>query len=113
MAECLFCDIDQGRAPADFLYRDDQVFVIRDKFPAAPTHLLVIPHQHIAMLAEAKANQERLLGHLFLVAEEVAQKEGLAPGGYRLAMNQGANAGMHIAHLHLHVLGGRQLGAMG
>ena len=113
MVECLFCDIGQGRAPADFLYRDERVFVIKDKFPAAPTHLLVIPHQHIALLADANPDQESLLGYLFLVAEEIAQREGLATEGYRLVVNQGANAGMHIAHLHMHILGGKRLGAMG
>ena len=109
MADCIFCDIGQGETSSETLYNDDQCFVIRDIHPAAPTHLLVLPHEHVTSLA----SQEALVGHLFTVAHEIAYREGIASSGFRLVINQGDNAGQVLGHLHLHLLGGRRLGAMG
>ena len=109
MAECIFCDIGQGKTSSETLYNDEQCFVIRDIHPSAPTHLLIIPHEHVTSLA----GHEALLGHMFAVADEMAQQEGVASRGFRLVINQGADAGQVLAHLHLHLLGGRRLGAMG
>ena len=114
MAEdCIFCKIGQGEIPSELLYRDDTAYVIRDINPRAPTHLLVLPFEHVTYLAPFTQDREALLGHLVLVAREMAQREGLTEGGYRLVVNQGSDSGQEVPHLHLHVLGGRRLGAMG
>ena len=111
--ECIFCRIGRGEVPSDLLYRDDSAFVIRDINPRAPTHLLVLPFEHVTYLASFTQDREALLGHLVLVAREMAQREGLTESGYRLVINQGADSGQEVPHLHLHVLGGSRLGAMG
>jgi len=111
--DCIFCKIGAGQVPGTFLHRDDRCFVIRDIHPRAPTHLLVIPRQHVLTIAGLAAGDEPLLGHLLAVGGQVASQAGLAEKGYRLVINQGADAGQEVAHLHLHVLGGRGLGAMG
>jgi len=114
MAEdCIFCKIGRGESPSELLYRDDTAFVIRDINPRAPTHLLVLPFEHVTYLASFTPDREALLGHLVLVAREMAQREGLAESGYRLVINQGSDSGQEVPHLHLHVLGGRRLVAMG
>ena len=110
--DCIFCKIGQGEVPARILYRDDTTFVVRDINPMAPTHLLVLPVEHVTYLASFTSEREALLGHLALVAKEMAQREGLTEGGYRLVINQGPNSGQEVPHLHLHVLGGRRLGAL-
>jgi histidine triad (HIT) family protein len=111
--ECVFCRIGRGEIPGDILYRDDSAFVIRDINPRAPTHLLVLPFEHVTYLASFTQDREALIGHLVLVAREMAQREGLTESGYRLVINQGPDSGQEVPHLHLHVLGGGRLGAMG
>ena len=113
MEACIFCHIGQGKTGTKPLYSDERCFVIRDINPSAPTHLLIIPHQHIASLASTEAEQETLVGHLFTVAEEMARREQVHGTGYRLVINQGQDAGQGVAHLHLHLLGGKQLPALG
>lgn len=95
--------------PAEFVHQDDRAVVIRDLNPQAPMHLLVIPQEHIESLDDASQKDEALLGHLLRVAARVANAEGLAEGGYRTVINNGAGAGQSVLHLHVHVLGGRQL----
>lgn len=104
---CLFCRIVAQEIPADFAYQDEQCVVIRDLNPQAPTHLLVIPKEHLESLDDASQKDEALLGHLLRVAARVANSEGLAEGGYRVVINNGAGAGQSVFHLHVHVLGGR------
>ena len=111
--DCIFCKIRDGEIPGDFLYRDDCCFVIRDINPAAPTHLLVIPNAHFTFISGLTADFHATLGRMFETAHRVAAQEGLDASGYRLIVNQGADAGQMIDHLHLHVLGGRPLGRMG
>jgi histidine triad (HIT) family protein len=106
---CLFCRIVAGEIPADFIHRDDRSVVIRDINPQAPTHLLVIPQEHIESLNDASQNDEALLGYLLRVAARVANAAGLAEGGYRTVINNGAGAGQSVFHLHVHVLGGRPM----
>jgi histidine triad (HIT) family protein len=110
---CIFCSVAHGQTPADILYRDNQVFVIKDIAPKAPTHLLIIPIQHISEIDQATSDHESLLGHLFLVAKRVAVLLKVASDGYRLVINQGTHAGMSVDHIHMHLLGGAPLGAMG
>ncbi len=106
---CLFCRIVAKDIPADFVHQDDSAVVIRDTNPQAPTHLLVIPQAHIESLDDASQKDEALLGHLLRVAARVANAEGLAEGGYRTVINNGAGAGQSVFHLHVHVLGGRPM----
>jgi histidine triad (HIT) family protein len=105
----LFEKIIKGEVPAQIIHEDDQCVAIRDINPQAPTHLLVIPKKVIPRLGEATPSDESLLGHLLLTAAEVAKREGLAENGYRVVVNQGWQAGESVPHLHVHVLGGRQL----
>jgi histidine triad (HIT) family protein len=104
---CLFCRIIAKEIPADFVHLDDRSIVIRDINPQAPTHLLVIPLDHIESLDEASQKDEALLGHLLRVSAKVANAAGLGDTGYRTVINTGAGAGQSVFHLHVHVLGGR------
>ncbi|MBI4336783.1 MAG: HIT domain-containing protein [Chloroflexi bacterium] len=114
MAEgCIFCRILRGEVKGEVLYNDGQAFVIRDIRPRAPVHLLIIPVQHFTYLTYLNQATEPMVGHLFTVAEEMAKREGLGANGYRLVMNQGKDSGQEVAHLHLHLLGGKHLGTMG
>ena len=114
MAEdCIFCKIIRGEIPSDTLHRDDSVIAIRDINPRAPTHALVIPLEHVTYLDAVPPEKETLLGRMLLVGRDVARSEGLIESGYRLSINQGPDSGQLVPHLHLHVLGGRPLGAEG
>lgn len=106
---CLFCRMITKEIPTDFMYQDDRAVVIRDINRQAPTHLLVIPVEHLESLDEASKKHEQLLGHLLRVAARVANDEGLAESGYRTVINTGAGAGQSVFHLHVHVLGGRPM----
>lgn len=110
---CIFCTMAQDPTHEAPIYRDDQVFVLKDINPKAPVHLLVIPNMHIASMAYVGPGQIPIMGHLFVVAEEMARREGVTLSGYRLVLNQGADSGQEITHPHLHLLGGRRLGEMG
>jgi len=108
-AGCLFCRVISKEIPADFVHQDDRSIVIRDINPQAPTHLLVIPLEHIESLDDAAQKDEALLGHLLRVGARVANAEGLGESGYRTVINTGAGAGQSVFHLHVHVLGGRPM----
>ena len=113
MAEdCIFCKIRDGEIPADILYRDDHCFVIRDIAPKAPVHLLVIPNLHIESLQGLSGDERAAIGGMYAAAATLAAAEGVDSSGYRLVVNQGRDADQTVAHLHLHVLGGRPLGDM-
>ena len=108
--DCLFCKIINGNAAADVVFQDNRCIVISDINPQAPTHVLVIPHEHMESLDEASQKDELLLGHLLRVAAKVANERGLSDGGgYRTVINTGSGAGQSVFHLHIHVLGGREL----
>ena len=111
--ECIFCGIIRGNIPSEILYNDDSALVIRDINPLAPTHLLIVPFEHVTYLASVAEDLGSLLGHLVWVAKEMAYRENLLESGYRLVINQGPNSGQEIRHLHVHLLGGRPLGAIG
>ena len=108
-SNCLFCKIISGDIPGDFIHRDDKCVVIRDINPQAPTHVLVIPREHMESLDDASAGDEQLLGHLLRVAARIANQEGLGDSGYRTVINTGAGAGQSVFHIHAHLLGGRGL----
>ena len=111
--QCIFCRIAGGDIPSDMLDRDDTAFVIKDISPRASTHLLVIPLEHVTRIADFDSDGSDLLGHMMLMARDAARREGIADSGYRLVINQGPDSGQEVDHLHLHVLGGNRLGAMG
>ena len=105
-ADCLFCRIARGEIPATIVAQNDDYVAFRDIDPKAPTHVLVIPRAHVASLAEA--TDPAVVGRLALMAAEIAKSEGL-DGGYRTVINTGPDAGQTVHHIHLHLLGGRQL----
>ena len=105
----LFEKIVNREVPAQIIHEDDRCVAIRDINPQAPIHVLVIPKKVIPRLGEATDADETLLGHLLLTAAEVAKREGIAENGYRVIVNQGWHAGESVPHLHVHVLGGRQM----
>lgn len=107
-SDCIFCRIVSGGIPANKVFEDEQCLAFRDLHPVAPTHVLVIPREHIRSTAHAVETQGPLLGHLMLTAAKVAEQEGLA-NGFRLVANTGADGGQTVDHLHLHVLGGRPM----
>jgi histidine triad (HIT) family protein len=104
----IFDKILDGSIPAKFIHEDDKCVAFMDVAPQAPTHFLVIPRKRIAMIEEAEDGDAELLGHLLLTAKKVAKEQGLAKG-YRLVINNGEEGGQAVYHLHIHVLGGRQL----
>ena len=105
--DCLFCRIAAGSIPSERLHEDDLVVAFRDIAPRAPTHILLIPRRHIASAAELTEADGPLLGRLFGVAADLARKEGIADGGYRLVSNVGRWGGQTVDHLHVHLMGGR------
>ncbi len=108
--DCLFCKIINGTAAADVVFQDARCVVIRDLNPQAPTHVLVMPREHLESLDDASQKDEVLLGHLLRVAAKVAYEHGLSENaGYRTVINTGSGAGQSVFHLHIHVLGGREM----
>ena len=110
--DCIFCRIPR-ESNGQVLYRDERIYVIKDIKPKAPTHLLIIPLAHMASLAYVGERQETSLGHMYMVAEEMARREAVTISGYRLVINQGPDSGQEIAHIHMHLLAGKKLAAMG
>ncbi len=110
MADCLFCKIAAGEIPAEMVKEADDWIAFRDISPQAPTHILIIPREHIATLNDAAPGKEALLGSLFLAARQIAAEEGIAESGYRTVVNCNADAGQAVFHIHLHLLGGREMG---
>lgn len=114
MAEdCIFCEISAGEIPSEILFRDDDCFVIRDIAPKSRVHLLIIPNDHFTYLSGATSDHRAMLGSLFLAAQQMAVREGVADSGFRLVVNQRDDSGQEVPHLHMHLLGGQQLRAMG
>lgn len=109
MADCIFCKIVQGDIPAGKVYEDEQVLAFKDINPAAPTHILIIPKEHIASMNEVNTTTLQLMGHILVVAAKLAEQLGLASSGYRLVNNCGQDGGQTVHHLHFHLLGGRSL----
>jgi len=108
MSDCIFCKIAGGEIPSDRVLEDDDLIAFRDLSPQAPTHLVVIPRKHIATMNDAAEDDEALLGKLLLGCKRAAAEAGIDE--YRIVNNCGATAGQSVFHIHLHVLGGRNLG---
>ena len=111
--DCIFCRIISGEIPSDILYQDEQVVAFRDINPKAPVHLLLVPRKHIESVAELSEDAASIMGHLVAVANRLAREAGISEKGYRLVVNSGPEGGQEVPHLHLHLLGGRQMGILG
>jgi len=107
--DCIFCQIAAGDIPGDIVYKDEQVVAFRDINPQAPAHLLIIPQKHIPSLEQLSAADLPLVSQMVAVANQLARQEGVALSGYRLVINCGVEGGQLVNHLHLHLIGGRQL----
>lgn len=107
--DCLFCKIINGEIPSNKVYEDDQVFAFCDIEPQAPTHILIIPKQHIKSAAEIDESNSAVVAHIFEVAAKIAKQEGL-DDGFRIVNNCGDIAGQTVKHLHFHLMGGREFG---
>ena len=107
MTDCLFCKMVAKEIQPDIVYEDEQVLAFRDISPKAPTHILVIPKQHVATLNDLQDKQ--LAGHLLHTVAQIAEAEGIAETGYRTVINCNNAGGQEVYHLHLHLLGGRQM----
>jgi len=105
---CLFCKIIDGTIPSTPVYQDDVSYAFADISPKAPVHILIVPREHIASVAEVGEDKKALLGHLLWAAAEIARQKGLTDG-YRMVVNMGEDGGQSVEHLHLHLLGGRAL----
>jgi histidine triad (HIT) family protein len=105
---CLFCKIVEGEIPSTAIFEDELAYAFADVHPQAPVHLLIVPREHIPSLIDTDQSKRALLGHLLWAAAEIARTKGLADG-YRIVVNTGVDGGQTVDHLHLHLLGGRQM----
>ena len=105
MTDCIFCKVIAGELPGKFAYQDDDLVVIHDINPKAQVHLLLIPREHVATVSDLRDSHQNVGGKLLLVARDVAKKLGVTDG-YRLVVNNGADSGQIVPHLHMHLLGG-------
>ena len=105
--DCIFCKIAAGEIPSERVFEDDECIAFNDLSPQAPTHILIIPRDHIDSLDKAGANNKESLGHLLLTAAEIAREKGFAEDGYRVVINTNGDGGQTVFHLHVHLLAGR------
>ena len=110
MTDCLFCKMVNGTIKPKIVYENDAVMAFEDINPQAPVHVLVIPKKHIATMNDLEPEHDVLVGEMYLTAKRVAEKLGITESGYRTVMNCNEGAGQTVFHLHLHILGGRQMG---
>ncbi len=106
---CIFCQIVAGKVPSEILYQDEEVIAFRDINPQSPIHLIIIPKRHIPSLAHLSEAESSLIGDMVNVANQLARREGISESGYRLVINCGEQGGQLVPHLHMHLLGGRNL----
>jgi histidine triad (HIT) family protein len=110
-ADCIFCRIADGKIKSNVLYQDEELLAFPDINPLAPVHILIVPRKHIASVAEMKAKDACLIGDMAKLAKQLAVENGVAEKGFRLVINSGPDGGQGVNHLHMHLLGGRQLGS--
>lgn len=108
----IFSKIIRKEIPAEIVYQDDRVTAFKDINPQAPVHILIVPNKEIPTVDDVAPEDEQVLGHLFIVARQVARDLGISEGGYRLIVNCRENGGQEVFHLHMHLLGGKKLGPM-
>jgi histidine triad (HIT) family protein len=109
-SSCLFCRIAAREIPADIVRESERVVAFRDVNPQAPTHILLIPKEHVTSVAELGDHHAEVLGDIMQAAAQLARADGIADSGWRLVTNVGADAGQTVFHLHFHLLGGRSMG---
>jgi histidine triad (HIT) family protein len=109
MEECIFCKIISGEIPSDKIYEDELVLSFKDISPAAPIHVLIIPKKHINSLNDVCEDDLKVIGHIFKVAKNLAEKLDIDNDGYRVVANCGKYGGQTVEHVHFHLLGGRSL----
>ena len=109
MEDCLFCKIVAGELGTEFVYEDDRVVAFKDVNPQAPVHLLIVPRKHISTLTDLKDEDYELVGHIYKVANKLAEDNNIAEDGFRLVSNCGEQGGQTVFHIHFHLLGGRAL----
>ena len=107
--ECVFCKIINKELPAEIVYEDEKVIAFNDIKPIAPVHILIVPREHIGSVNELREEHKELMGHMVLAASKIAQQQGISKSGYRLIFNTGYDAGQTVDHIHLHLIGGKQL----
>ena len=112
MTDCIFCRIIKGEIPCDKVYEDKDLLAFNDINPAASTHILIIPKEHIPTLNDLSDDHEALAGKMLTVARKLAKESGVHASGYRTLVNTNADSGQEVFHLHMHVIGGRKLGKM-
>ena len=108
----IFSKIIAGEIPAEIIFQDDRVTAFKDINPQAPVHILIVPNKEIPTVNDVSPEDEAVLGHLFVVARQIAAEQGVAENGYRLIVNCLGDAGQEVFHLHMHLMGGRKLGPM-
>lgn len=109
MSDCLFCKMAKGEIKPDVVHEDEHVLAFRDINPQGPVHILVIPKEHIPTINHLEDEHAELVGRLFLTAKKIAADEGIAEDGYRLVFNCNKHGGQEVYHIHLHLIGGRQM----
>jgi len=109
MTDCLFCRIIKGEIPAKKVYEDEHTFAFEDINPQGPTHVLIVPKKHVPGLQEAQAQDAELVGRLHLAAAEIGRQRGIEDG-YRTVLNVGPKSGQSVFHMHVHLIGGRDMG---
>jgi histidine triad (HIT) family protein len=107
--DCVFCQIVEGKIPAEILYQDGEIIAFPDINPVPPTHLLIVTKKHIPSLAHLSENETAIIGYMAKIANLLAKEKGIVERGYRLVINCGEEGGQTVPHLHMHLLGGRQL----
>ena len=107
--DCIFCQIVAGKVPAETVYQDEEVIAFPDINAQAPVHMLIIPRKHIPSLAHLSEDDTPRIGHMVNIANQLAKREDILESGYRLAINCGGQGGQMVPHLHMHLLGGRQM----
>lgn len=107
--DCIFCRIIDGQAPAHIIHQDEQTIAFHDIHPASPTHLLIVPVQHIRSINQLTEDNQEIIARMYMVARDLAKKHGIEKSGYRLIINNGPDANQTVFHLHLHLLGGQPM----
>lgn len=107
---CIFCKIIKGESPSTKVYEDEEILAFKNISPEAPIHLLVIPKKHITSLAKMEDGDEKIIGKIYKVINQIAEEQGVKEKGYRVVVNCGKDGGQTVGHLHFHLLAGTQLG---
>jgi len=110
--DCIFCKIIEGSIPSRKVFENERILAFHDIQPAAPVHILIIPKKHIPTMNDVTDEDDALIAEMFAVARQIAKEQGIAESGYRLVNNCNAEGGQVVYHLHVHILGGRKLGAI-